>query len=351
MTVRLYRHDDTSAPVLTGQAGSLTTLLDAVLVNGYGSKTGAGWSIAQTTTNKRGYKQGAGGNHPVGIFFYIDDTGPGSAGACEARCCGFETMSAVTPVGTGQFPNATQSGIGFGALVIRKSNTNDSVPRRWYIVANAWTFYLFIEAGDNGPPYLSGYATFFGDFKAFKSGDAYAQMIITRAVENNTLAWYEPSGCWKGASNYGVNNIMFGHFFTRHWNQITPSVGGGKMADENGNDQDSWLSDSDVRTAEFGGNGPGANWNNTQFAPYPDPITGAMWMVPIFLNQNGMRGFLKGVWYPKHHMPLNPGDTFTVSDGELAGKSFVACHGTVSIGGPTQRPVQFFIEYSDTWPS
>jgi hypothetical protein len=34
MTVRVYRSTDASAPVLTGQVGSLTALLDAVLVNG-----------------------------------------------------------------------------------------------------------------------------------------------------------------------------------------------------------------------------------------------------------------------------------------------------------------------------
>jgi hypothetical protein len=57
MTVRVYRSTDASAPVLTGQVGSLTALLDAILVNGYGALTAAGWTIAQTTTNKRGYKQ------------------------------------------------------------------------------------------------------------------------------------------------------------------------------------------------------------------------------------------------------------------------------------------------------
>ena len=41
MTVRVYKSTDGSAPVLTGQAGSLTTLLDAVLVNGYGAATAA----------------------------------------------------------------------------------------------------------------------------------------------------------------------------------------------------------------------------------------------------------------------------------------------------------------------
>jgi hypothetical protein len=51
MTVRIYRSTDGSAPVLTGQAGKLTDLLDAILVNGYGSKTAAGWTINQRIWN------------------------------------------------------------------------------------------------------------------------------------------------------------------------------------------------------------------------------------------------------------------------------------------------------------
>jgi hypothetical protein len=68
MTVRVYRSTDASAPVLTGQVGSLTALLDAVLVNGYGALSAAGWTIAQTTTNKRGYKQNtSGSNNTAGM--------------------------------------------------------------------------------------------------------------------------------------------------------------------------------------------------------------------------------------------------------------------------------------------
>ncbi len=43
-TVNLYQSTDASAPILTGSAGSLVTLLDACLVNGYGTKAGRGLS-------------------------------------------------------------------------------------------------------------------------------------------------------------------------------------------------------------------------------------------------------------------------------------------------------------------
>jgi hypothetical protein len=87
MTVRVYRSTDASAPVLTGQVGSLTALLDAVLVNGYGALTAAGWSINQTTTNKRGYKQNlTGSNNTSGMLLYVDDTGPALAPRARRGC-------------------------------------------------------------------------------------------------------------------------------------------------------------------------------------------------------------------------------------------------------------------------
>lgn len=47
-TVRYYRYDDAGAPTITGQVGSLTTLLRTVLVGtagiAYGSKPSAGWT-------------------------------------------------------------------------------------------------------------------------------------------------------------------------------------------------------------------------------------------------------------------------------------------------------------------
>ena len=51
----VYRSDDASAPVITGTAGDLVMALDAILVNGYGAKSAAGWTIAYTGANKRAY--------------------------------------------------------------------------------------------------------------------------------------------------------------------------------------------------------------------------------------------------------------------------------------------------------
>jgi hypothetical protein len=351
MTVRLYRHDDTSAPVLTGQNGSLTTLLDAVLVNGYGSKTAAGWSINQTTTNKRAYKQGTGGAHPTGAICWIDDAAPGAAGAREARVTGFDAMTAITPVGTGQFPNNTQSAIGVGCLVIRKSATTDATPRKWYIVADAWTFYLFIEQGDDTAPNITGTGFMFGDFKSYKSGDAYAQMIIGRQTENTNDHRYENMSCIPGRAAYSINDNMPGHFMSRHWNQLNPSVRGGKMTSDVLNRGNTIWAGNNQTGNTNGQAAPGYFQANYVAFPYPNPVDGSLWMCPFYVNQNGMRGYMKGFWCPQQHMPLNPGDTFTVATGNLAGKSFIAVNGAFWANAGERYPTQYFIEYSDTWPA
>lgn len=355
MTVRLYRSTDAGAPILNGQVGTLATVLDACLVNGYGSQPAAGWSIAYTATNKRAYKQGAGGVHPVGMHLYIDDTGPGSASGREARFCGFETMSAITPVGTGQFPNNTQSAIGTGQLVIRKSTATSAVARDWFIVADAWTVYIFTVPGDTDAPNTTGTGAMFGDFKSFKPGDAYAQMIIGRQTENvgagADQGWFENFSCFNAAENYTVDNNMPGHFLSRHWNQLAVSVRGGKITNWiNGYSAGLWPGDNQSSCDESY-NAPGYSHISPNIFPYPNAVDGSMWMAPFYINQNGIRGFLKGLWCPLHHLPLNPGDTFTVASGNLAGKSFVAVHSQFRTENNLMRPAQFFLEYSDTWPA
>lgn len=365
MAVRIYRSTDASAPVLTGQAGALTALLDAVLVNGYGAITAAGWSINQTTTNKRAYKQNlTGSNNTSGMLLYIDDTGPGAGAAKEARACGFETMSAITPTGTGQFPTLAQSAIGTGQLVIRKSATADATARAWTCIANGQTIYLFIESGDTTVP-LATTPFIFGDFKPYKASDQYAVCIIGRTTENtgnsNSDALHAVGS---GASNlfYGLQNTLFGHFVARHWTGAGGSIKVGKQIDSSkfiatgvnnsSNMQGQWS--GDTATIAVGGNfAIGRAGANIVAAIWPAPNgpDGAIWLSPIFLNHsNALRGYLPGLWAPLHDRPLGHSDTFTVSGGNLTGKSFVAQNIQAYISSSANGDAgQVIAETSDTW--
>lgn len=360
MGVQVYRSTDAGAPVLTGQVGSLAALLDAVLVTGYGAKTAAGWSTGFSATNKRAYKQGAGGNNTAGMYFYLDDTGPGAGAAREARCCGFETMTAITPTGTGQFPGGSQTTITGSMLTVRKSTTADATPRPWVIVANAYTFYLFVETGDSTTPFVGTYALMFGDFKSYKVGDQYAVMIIGRILENQTQSYNEPLGM-TGAINgrsYSASNTMFGHFIARHWSGLGGSQRCGHLVEYGRAGEDT--GDTSVRTGGFvvetqlawnGGNSSIGRFTQKGGLPYPHGPDGAMLVSPFFLNHsNAIRGYLYGVWAPLHDRPMNHNDTYTATSGVLNGKSVIAQQVTAYVNS-----VQFgecacyLIETSDTW--
>jgi len=368
MTVRAVSNNPTSpfynanAPNLTGQVGSLTALLDAVLVNGFTGFTNLGWSINQTTTNKRGYKQNlTGSNNTSGMLLYVDDTGPGAGGAKEARVCGFETMSAITPTGTGQFPTSAQSTIGSGQLAVRKSTTADSTVRYWTLVGNGQTIYLFIESGDSTVP-LATTAFVFGDFKSFKSSDQYAVIIIGRQAENSGSSLNDPLHClnYPGANNAipTLGTTMFGHYVARHWTGTGGSIRVGKPCDMSrahaavlNSYYGSYTSESQTQVTNggvylaMGRNASPYNW------PAPNGPDGALGLTPVWIGHSyGLRGYLAGLWHPLHDRPCGHNDSFTVSGGNLNGKSLLAQNIQAYIlASANADNGQTLVETSDTW--
>lgn len=366
MTVRVYRSSDGSAPVLTGQVGSLTALLDAVLVNGYGTQTAAGWSINQTTTNKRGYKQNlTGSNNSSGMLLYVDDTGPGAGAAKEARACGFESMSAITPAGSGQFPTSAQSTVGTGQLVIRKSATADATARNWTIVANGQTLYLFIESGDTTTP-LACTTFCFGDFKSFKASDQFAVFIIGRTVENSGSSINDALHAQSINSNNAIgpalNMSMYGHFVARHWTGNGGSIRVGRPTDisraisscQNGQLTGSYNPSVAEGTQTQSINGVfvamGRNASNYQW-PSPNGPDGALALSPTWIGHNfGLRGYLPGLWTPLQDRPLGHNDTLTVAGGNLNGKSLLCQSIQAYINSVANGDSgQCIVETSDTW--
>lgn len=362
MTVRIYRSTDAAAPVLTGVAGSLVALLDACLVNGYGALTAAGWTKAFTAANKGAYKQNlTASNNAAGMLLYVDDTGPGAGGAKEARATGFETMTAITPTGTGQFPTAGQSAIGVGAVVIRKSATADATARAWTLIANGQTIYLFIESGDQTAP-LGALAFTFGDFKSYKTGDQYAVQIIGRQTENVAGSQYEPLQGIGGAAAMNLGNKMFGHYIARSWTGLGGSVQCVKTADwgklgssTTNNDATAlihqWSADANLLWNNAAANFTiGRNSSKVQLST-PNGPDGGLWLSPLFLGHNfSLRGYLPGLWCPLHDRPFSHNDTLTIASGSLTGKSMICQQISAYIGGLTSTEIgQVLAEYSDTW--
>jgi hypothetical protein len=326
MTVRLYKSTDASAPVLTGVAGSLVTLLDAILVNGYGSKTAAGWTKPYNATNKGVYLQGAGSN---AMYLDVNDAAPTTAK--EAQMRGYETMSAVA-TGTGPFPTVAQSSFG---VVCRKSNTADSTARPWYCVADSTCFHLFIDTGDwNSPSYSSGFS--FGDIFAYKPGDAYSTLIMGVRSENISFsndAHEEVASIGHDSGSNFATTMLKGHYMPRTWQgtgsaiQVTKSV--------------HFLAGYNISVTGQPSSG--------NFVTYPNGPDSGLDMCPILVcHNNAIRGYLKGLWCPLHPQPASHGDTFS-GTGVLSSKQFMLLN--VKGGGSSDsgHAGQIIVETSDTW--
>jgi hypothetical protein len=286
----IYRSTDVGAPTLSGTAGDLTTLLDAVLVNGYGAKAAAGWTITHTAANKRVYTQGAGS----GMGFRVRDNAGGTGGAKEALIRGGESWTDIdTPVGP--FPTAAQSALTDSSQVVRKSNTADATTRAWKIFADDKTINMFIMSGDTANVYKSWR---FGEIDSYVTADIYACAIGARNIENST-------------STAEYTFFFNAGAFTTSLNWIARNYAG--------------LGTSAILglSGDFAKNGGSAGVKGTiAFLNAPD---GGLYISPIYCAETAnsyIRGVLRGVYYPLHATAnFNDGDTFS-GIGYYAGKTF-----------------------------
>lgn len=289
-----YSSSDTSAPQLTGAAGSLLAVLDAILVNGYGAKAAAGWTKPIANAGNVGhYKQGAGS----GFFVHINDNGPnGTSTFKEAWATGWETMSAITApvgVGGGQFPLPSQL-LTTGHTVVRKSNTADAVVRLWSCFADAYTFYFFCEqvsaTGQDG-------GLFFGDIFSIRTGGAETGrcIIIGGDLENSASSRWE-------ATNSTVA-VVAGHYMARGWGGVGGSVAVGKYGNA------SWSA---------------AGTSFTGVIPAPNGPDNSVYLTPIVIYDSvkTIRGRLRGVYHVAHPITTYAEGAVISGTGDNAGKVF-----------------------------
>ncbi len=334
MTVVTYKSTDSSAPVLTGQSGALITVLDAILVNGYGSKAAAGWTKAFSATNKAVYRMATSGNS--GFYLNVQDGAP--ATAKEARIWGYEAATAQD-TGTAPFPTVAQMATG---LFARKSNTADSTARAWYCVADNSVFYFFADTGDfTAPAYSLAFA--FGDIFSYKSSDAYKCIIMGRDSENTSSVTNErlPSVNTVG-SGPAFPTTLTGHYIARSWTGTGASIAVGKHAVAMA------MSSSSAGANAVVGAVATASAPSPQVT-YPNGPDSALLLSPIWIHHsNAVRGYLKGLWAPCHSQPLSHGDTFS-GTGNMSGKTFLALNVKGDNGASQSPNGQIMIETSDTW--
>lgn len=323
MPVREYDSTMPSAPALTGEPGSLITLLQAVLVDGFGAQAAAGWSLAFSGPNTAVFRQGAG----LGHVYWVDDSGPGAGGAREARMRGAEDASDVETL-LNPFPTVAQAPNG---LVVRKSATLDATPRVWYAVADAATCYLLMQSGDTQGGTLRYLGVCIGAFISRLPADAGRSLIIARTTENSALTTAE----W--LDRVSVNSSEFllgGHYLARLHTQAIGAVQAGKYGDRV----------KSGSTTLLQGTTGGA-----MLAPNPGDLSRYLSPLHLITMDGGMavRGRLRGFWQYLGVAAEISDRTVIEGAGVFAGRRWRLVG--PSGGGSGAAGPKYALEISDTW--
>jgi len=315
MAFTIYRSTDASAPVMSGQNGTLVTLLDNCLVTGYGSKAAAGWTKPFTGASKAAFRAPSGNQ----LYLRVQDDGPGAGAAREARMTGYETMSDVD-TGTGPFPTAAQGVGGIAMTVLRKSNTADATARTWIVIADARTLYVCILTADTAGAYRS---FMFGEiFSILSTTDNYRTMIIGRGIENSTAGNQENLD----ALTTSVSSSVTNHYIARGYTGLGGSTLIGKHADSAKNGNSTLI------------NG---------LVPLTNPSDGGMLMSPVWVHDpvtspaGNLRGRMRGFWQLCHPATSVGDQEIVTGTGELAGRQFMFIKNTANTNS-------FVFEISDT---
>lgn len=132
-------------------------------------------------------------------------------GASTARVVGYETMSDIN-TGVGPFPTAAQvSGGGYW----RKSGSTGLV---WFLLATDKAFYFFNEVRSDA--LLNHSIKFFGDFSSERLADAYACALQADAVDTLDTAYI-----WSQIGTTGFTSVNYSHLYVpRSFTQLGSGI-------------------------------------------------------------------------------------------------------------------------------
>lgn len=171
MTVRVYKSTDAGAPTIGRTAGALITLLDACLVNGYGSQSAAGWTKPFSGTNQAVFQQGAGS---TGRYLYVNDSISVDYAALAGACV-VTSMSVIND----QFPTTARY--------------MDKPDAGWTLVANEKFFFLLsYRTSWGGHPADMSFGDLLSVGGGSDAGRCFLQAANGYAASNST---YPPYSC------------------------------------------------------------------------------------------------------------------------------------------------------------
>lgn len=325
MTVRVYRSTDASAPPCDGLVGSMVTLLNACLVDGYGSSVAAGWSRVHTGTNIIALS-------PLGgkAILQVDDSGATAANKTRMRC--FKSMSDASTgfnaaIGSPNNPTISAS------VILLKSSTANATARPWVVIADENTVHVLVDQSSSG-----NYTVFsFGEYDSYIPGDN--QNIVISGLATSTATADQGGVGLRNSPALGVTGVTGAYttgFIGNTWGYSSVFDGLGCSMDTVGD-----MTRVGSVSAVY------AIGNFSPAVTYPDLLNGDIRVGKTYLSESSvnMRGSVRGVYEPLHKFPsadfnMN-GTKVKPTSGDLAGKTleFFAIEG----GGHA------LFETSNTW--
>lgn len=359
-TVKYFDSSMSGAPYMSGESGQLLAVLDACLVNGFGSVTLDSLVIASnvaTGTVSAGHNFAmvgtAGpvisieGATPSGLngqwriasvpgsttFTFAtsgisDQTATGTITAERAAAGWAKTYTGTNKAAYSRtalaasamllrvddspelFPTLimyetmsdVDTGTGLaptsGSVYFAKSNTISSTQRLWALYGDDRAFYLFSKA--NGTSWTG--AMMFGDIKPYKSSDAYACLLIGHSSASQTSHLYLIEGTSSGA------------YLSRSYTQTGAAV----TANRYGH-----------RKQDGVGTGGMVGIN---------PVDNSMdlWPIECWESASWARGLMPGFYSPVHSMSFEHGYVTSVGEKNVAIQSTYSsvCQCAIDITGP-----------------
>jgi hypothetical protein len=331
MTVTVYRSTDASAPPLTAIDGALLSVLNACLVNGYGTKPAAGWTKAFEAIGSRVVYR----NNPTtgsGQYLWVRDEI--LTHKRWARIRGAKTATGIDTLGM-QFPSQVTVASSTTGCAICKSTATDAIVREWVLIADDRTFILMIKTGEVANEWCGTYAgdidsitgsAIFGLSARYVASDSQALSSNSASPLTATVPALalEEFGQQQGYAYSTTQNSNSHIHIAEHPISALQSPFVGRLA------EDFSTNSSQTRSGAQGAGYPALGGGILMAKNQLYVTTGSI--VPI--------GTMRGVWSPLHNRPLANNDTFSGS-GAYAGKTFEAFN--MAAGG------QLIIETSDTW--
>lgn len=132
---KVYKWNDANAPVLSGLHGAFANVLKKCLVEGYGDKAPAGWTLEDANVDETIISLRNSPVNGTGFFLQVRNAQPlagMSSNICPALCTGYEEMSSCLE---GQLP--------FGARTVYVSRLQGGHGLKWAVVATDTFFHFF----------------------------------------------------------------------------------------------------------------------------------------------------------------------------------------------------------------